>query len=109
MIKILLTGATGFVGSAIQQRIIADQQYDLTIAARRIIDIPGTMRAVQIDNLTADTNWTEALLNVDVVIHCAARAHVLVESAADPLIEFRKINVDGALALAQQALAAGVK
>lgn len=109
MIKILLTGATGFVGSAIQQRIIADQQYDLTIAARRIIDILGTMRAVQIDNLTADTNWTEALLNVDVVIHCAARAHVLVESAADPLIEFRKINVDGALALAQQALAAGVK
>lgn len=107
--KILLTGATGFVGSALLQRIITDELYDLTIAVRRSVDASSNVRAVQIADITAETDWTEALQSIDIVIHTAARAHVLVESAADPLIEFRKTNVDGALTLAQQALAAGVK
>src|SRR5690606_34509923 len=104
--KLLLTGATGFVGGALQQRIVADDRYDLTVAVRRVADLPG---AVQIGNIDAQTDWTVALQGVDVVIHSAARAHILVENSANPLIEFRKINVDGTVALAQQALAAGVK
>ena len=109
MKKVLLTGATGFVGRALQQRILIDDQYDLTIAVRSIVDAPSSVRVVQVTDLTADTDWSEAVQGVDVVIHCAARAHVLVESSDDPLIEFRKTNVGGALALAQQSLAAGVK
>jgi nucleoside-diphosphate-sugar epimerase len=107
--RVLLTGATGFVGRAVQQRIVADAYYDLTVAVRCMVAVPSTVRAVQVADLTAHTDWSEALQDVDVVIHCAARAHVLVEDAVDPLIEFRKTNVDGALVLAQQALAAGVK
>lgn len=109
MKKVLLTGATGFVGRALQQRILIDDQYDLTIAVRSIVNAPSSVRVVQVTDLTADTDWSEAVQGVDVVIHCAARAHVLVESSDDPLIEFRKTNVGGALALAQQSLAAGVK
>lgn len=107
--RVLLTGATGFVGSAVQQRIVADAQYDLTVAARRAVFAHDAVRVVQVADLTAQTDWSAALQDVDVVIHCAARAHVLIEDAVDPLIEFRKINVDAALALAQQALVAGVK
>lgn len=107
--KILLTGATGFVGGALKQRILTDEQYALTIAVRRAVDIPSCVRSVQVADINAETDWTDALRGLDVVIHCAARAHVLFESAADPLVEFRKTNVDGALTLAQQALAAGVK
>ena len=107
--RVLLTGATGFVGSAVQQRIVTDEQYGLTIAVRRSVPAENTVRVVQVPELTAQTDWRDALQGVDVVIHCAARAHVLVEDVADPLVEFRKTNVDGTLALAQQALAAGVQ
>lgn len=107
--RVLLTGATGFVGSALQQRILADDQYDLTIAVRRVVEQPSIVQAVHVADLTADTDWSDALQGVDVVIHSAARAHVLVEHASDPLFEFRKANVEGALAIAQQALSAGVK
>ncbi|NLD01518.1 MAG: NAD-dependent epimerase/dehydratase family protein [Gammaproteobacteria bacterium] len=109
MKKILLTGATGFVGSALQQRIVTDQHCDLTIAVRRLLAVPDTIRAVQVADLTAETDWSDALQGIDVVIHAAARAHVLVENVVDPLIEFRKTNVEGALTLAHQALTAGVK
>lgn len=106
---ILLTGASGFVGSAIQQRIVADGQHCLTIAVRRAVDPPSAVRVVPVTDLTADTDWSSALQGVDIVIHSAARVHVMNETSADPLAEFRKVNVDGTLALARQAVEAGVK
>jgi|SRR5690554_994559 len=107
--RILLTGSTGFVGSALQQRILADGQYDLTVSVRCAVDVPANVRAVQVTDLTATTDWSDALQNIDVVIHSAARVHVMNDTSADPLAEFRKVNVDGTLALAKQAVAAGVK
>src|SRR5690554_1372693 len=107
--RILLTGSTGFVGSALQQRILADGQYDLTVSVRCAVDVPANVRAVQVTDLTATTDWSDALQNIDVVIHSAARVHVMNDTSADPLAEFRKVNVDGTLALARQAVAAGVK
>lgn len=107
--KLLLTGATGFVGSALQQSILASEKYDLTIAVRGAIDVPSAVRVVPVADLTAATDWTDALQDVDVVIHSAARVHVMNDLSTDPLAEFRKVNVDGTLALARQAVAAGVK
>ena len=107
--RVLLTGATGFVGRAVQQRIVADGQYDLTIAVRRAVPVANVVRVVQVPELTAQTDWSAALQGVDVVIHSAARVHVMNETSADPLAEFRKVNVDGTLALARQAVAAGVQ
>ncbi len=63
----------------------------------------------QIQGLDAQTDWSAALEGVSVVIHTAARVHVMQESATDPLAEFRKVNVDGTLQLAQQAAVSGVK
>lgn len=107
--RVLLTGATGFVGRAVQQRIVADGQYDLTVAVRRAVPAANAVRVVQVPELTAQTDWSAALQGVDVVIHSAARVHVMNETSADPLAEFRKVNVDGTLALARQAVAAGVQ
>lgn len=107
--RLLVTGATGFVGSAIQQRIITDGQYDLTIAARRNVTVPNAVRFVSVADLAAETDWSDALQGVDVVIHSAARVHVMNDGLVDPLAEFRKVNVDGTLRLARQAVAVGVK
>lgn len=107
--RVLLTGATGFVGSAVQQRLLADGHYDLTIAVRRALSTSSAVRSVQVADLTAETDWAEALQGVDVVIHAAARAHIMRDEVADPLAEYRKVNVEGTLSLARQAAAAGVK
>lgn len=107
--RVLLTGATGFIGSAIQQRILADQLYDLTIAVRREVEQGAAVRAVQVADLTAQTDWADALQDCAVVIHAAARTHVMRDESADPLAEYRKVNVDGTLNLARQAAAAGIK
>lgn len=107
--RLLITGATGFVGRALQQRILADGNYDLTIATRHGVQTPDTVRAVQVNDLTATTDWTDALQGVDVIIHCAARVHVMKDKATDPLTEYRKVNVEGTLNLARQAVEAGAK
>lgn len=57
---------------------------------------------------TADANWTTQLQQVDVVIHCAARVHVMSDKEADPLTAFRAVNTIGTLNLANQAADAGV-
>jgi UDP-4-keto-D-QuiNAc 4-reductase len=70
---------------------------------------PSRVESVQIGDLALDNDWSAALDGVDVVVHCAARVHVMNESAADPLTEFRRVNVRGTLNVAHQAAAAGVR
>jgi len=59
--------------------------------------------------IDGETNWTDALRGVDVVIHLAARVHIMRDKATDPLTEFRAVNADGTLNLARQAAKAGVR
>jgi nucleoside-diphosphate-sugar epimerase len=72
-------------------------------------DLPSVMSPIAIAGLDADADWQESVKDVDVIIHAAARVHVMDERATDPLAEFRRINVDGTLNLARQAAAAGVR
>lgn len=101
---ILVTGATGFLGRAVVDHLIARGR-GVRAAVRRD---PGP-GAVAVGDLSADTDWRAALAGVDTVVHCAARAHVLKETAAEPLAQFRTVNTEATMALAQQAAAAGVR
>jgi nucleoside-diphosphate-sugar epimerase len=110
--KVLLTGATGFVGSSLLYRISADARFAAVAAVRRLSVSLGVERHVEVfavGDLAATTNWAAALVDVDVVIHAAARAHIMSDEAIDSLVEYRKVNVDGTMALAHQAATAGVK
>ena len=70
---------------------------------------PGGAEGVTIDGLASDTDWSEALKNVEQVVHLAARVHVMNDKSSDPFAEFRRVNVEGTAALARQAAAAGVR
>lgn len=63
----------------------------------------------EFSELSIGQSWEEGLVDKHVVIHSAARVHVMNDQSADPLAEFRKVNVDGTLHLARQAAAAGVR
>jgi len=108
--KVLVTGATGFVGRALVARL--NDQSDCT-AVCAVRDPKGLaavpVKVVQIPDLTANTDWSAALSGVEVVVHTAARVHVMNEQSADPLAEFRRVNVEGTLALARQAATTGVR
>ncbi|HUW29068.1 MAG TPA: SDR family oxidoreductase [Sulfuriferula sp.] len=107
--KVLITGATGFVGRAACAWLVA-QGLEVVGAVRHTPAQPvmGVDYRI-VGDLDADTDWRAALAGVEGVIHCAARVHVMHETADDPLAAFRSANVAGTERLARQAVAAGVK
>jgi nucleoside-diphosphate-sugar epimerase len=105
--KLLLTGASGFVGRRLASGLI-EQNADLICSVRERMHIAGADCRVVAD-LGPTTDWRHCLDGVVSVIHCAARVHVLREREADPLRLFREVNVAGTLALAEQAATAGVQ
>ena len=106
--NILLTGATGFLGSRLATVLSSKPDANLTAIVRRRIEIPAA-HMLEVQGLDAGTNWTAALTEQQIVIHAAARAHIMKDEVADPLAEYRKVNVEGTLNLARQAAVAGVK
>lgn len=108
---ILVTGATGFVGSALANRLMADGACGGVVAALRRLDasLPEGVKHVQVGDLLPNTNWNAALQQVNAVVHCAARVHVMQDSANNPLDAYRHVNVQGTLNLARQAAQAGVR
>lgn len=109
--RVLLTGAGGFVGSAVMARMALVGRYSCVAAVRRLQPEASfaTADVVAVGNLAADTSWAVALDGVEAVIHTAARVHVMNDTAADPLAAFRSVNVEGTLKLAREAAAAGVR
>jgi len=109
-LKISITGATGFVGRALTTRLSAMRCFEVRAwtrnAPRPTLD---GVQYMQGGELSPDTDWRGGLLGVDVLIHAAARVHIMNDGAANSLGEFRRVNVYGTLNLARQAAAAGVK
>lgn len=105
---VLLTGGTGFVGRALSQSLSNSHRFSVVQAVRRA-NHSSAVREVVVGDIDAHTDWRDAVRGVEVLIHAAARVHVMNETAADAVAEFRKVNVDGTLNLARQAVAAGVK
>src|SRR5688572_21972280 len=107
--RIVLTGATGFVGSAVLRRCLSENIVVCAVVRAEARFMPPGITPIFIDNLSPDTDWSHIVRESDVVIHSAARVHVMNETEADPLSAFRRTNVDATLNFARQCAAAGVR
>jgi len=110
MTKVLITGVNGFIGKTLSDElVIKGFNVNGTVRSVMSVDFPGAITKFVIKDIDSKTDWQNALEGVDVVIHLAARAHVMKDMAIDALSEFRRVNVEGTLNLARQAVEAGVQ
>ena len=110
MSNLLITGANGFIGRALISKLALQTNYFIRASVRKkTIQFPRQIEVFENMEASGNTNWTDALRGVDIVIHLLARVHVMDEEAADPLLEFRNINVNATIALAKLAAKQGIK
>lgn len=105
----LVTGATGFVGTALVSRLVSEGWPGVRTATRRKADRERAgVEEMIVGELAPDTDWRRAVAGRECVVHLAGRVHVMREQSRDPLAEFRRANVEATLNLARQAAEAGV-
>lgn len=132
--NVFLTGATGFVGTALLQRFVADGVEVAALMRRRsdalpveVVQVVGDLegiggraqlvrdsgsallRADFVASSAPQNDIASALIGCGVVVHAAARAHIMRDEVANPLVEYRKVNRDATLALARLAAEAGIR
>lgn len=105
---VLITGASGFLGGHVSRRLMASGW-----KVRGLVR-PGREPAPGVEPVTAAdlgdaAAAARAVAGVEAVVHLAARVHVMRDTAADPLAEFRRVNVEGTRVLLDAAIAAGVR
>ncbi|MFL1484440.1 NAD-dependent epimerase/dehydratase family protein [Marinobacter sp. LN3S78] len=108
--KVLLTGANGFIGRFMLNAIICDSRFEVIVACRGSFEISEgeDVKVCTVGNIDGNTDWSEALFGVDVIVHLAGIAHGKSGRSSNPDI-FREVNVRGTEQLAKQALEAGVR
>lgn len=107
--RVLVTGANGFVGQTLCRQLLQDGKHEVVGAVRgEVKSVAGiTLRVV--GDIDSHTPWRHALDGMDVVVHLAGRAHVMRDTHIDPLAAYRTVNTQGTINLARQAALAGVK
>ncbi|MDH4318269.1 MAG: SDR family oxidoreductase [Desulfobulbaceae bacterium] len=107
--KILVTGANGFIGRALCLKLLESGE-DVTGVVRSCLNITDSIKVVRVSGIDEKTNWRNVLGGgVDVVVHLAARAHVLKDRAEGSALEYWRVNMHGTKNIAEQAAAAGVR
>jgi nucleoside-diphosphate-sugar epimerase len=111
MKRVLVTGASGFIGSAVVSRLALESEVEVIAGVRQLPQeaesIPNGY--LRLGELGEDPIDPVCLRGISTIVHTAARVHVMRESAENPLSEFRRVNVQGTLSLAEAAAAAGVE
>lgn len=105
--KILVTGASGFIGKPLIRAL--KQQGDYVVGVGRQLASSNADNFLVIKDFALKDSFLPTIGEFEVVIHLAARVHVMDDAVDNPLDEYRKINVEGTLNLARQAATAGVK
>ena len=105
--NILITGATGFIGRHLTKTL--SSEYNITAVTRTPACVEGASRVVVIPDINGYTDWSSILLEIDVVIHLAARVHVMHENAVNPMKTYMDVNAIGSEVLARQSSIQGVK
>lgn len=103
----LITGATGFVGSALCQ-LLEHSEHTVYGVVRSDAVLPPSVTPILVSSI-AELDDHPILPQIDVVIHLAARVHQMNDTAVDPLSEFRAVNTEATKSFAIAAAAAGVK
>jgi nucleoside-diphosphate-sugar epimerase len=107
-LRSLVSGANGFVGRALCAELVK-RGLRVRGATREACLLDYAVENIAVGDIDGYTDWRDALCDIDVVIHLAARVHIMRENATDPYAEFRRVNVEGTENLVQQAAACGVK
>lgn len=103
--NIMLTGASGFIGNKLLEVLSSESIWSL--GRDKPEGLPSEkFFKLEIDN---DTDYSVALSDVGVVVHLAARVHVMNDAVSNPLEKYREVNTRGTVNLARQAASAGVK
>lgn len=105
---VLVTGAAGFIGKSLCNQIHR-LKIRVIAADRFATQLSEGLESIPVGTIDGETTWIDALRDVDLVIHLAARVHVMHDADIDPLAKFRAVNVDGTLNLARQAAETGVR
>ncbi len=108
---ILVTGATGFVGRALASELVANGSQVKALVRKVSTYLPVEIEQVVVDlgEIEGEGSMKATVSGVDVVVHAAARVHMMQDRSANPLAEFRKLNRDTTLTLAELAADEGVK
>ena len=105
--KILVTGVSGFVGqSLIRELKLKNIRF---VGIVRELSLSNLDEMIEVSDFSIPNVWQKPLANCDVVIHLAARVHVMREANVSPLKAFLDVNLKGTLSLAEAAAKAGVK
>ena len=112
MLTSLITGATGFVGQATCRKLLAcgwNVSGTIRPALHDMSELPPGVAPCSVDSLGPGTDWRRALSGIDVIVHLAARVHIMKEIAEDSLKEFRQVNTHATERLARMAAQTGVR
>ncbi len=108
-LNILVTGATGFVGQVLVAELLILKRLVSVLVRNKNAVFPDAVVRIDGSDFSVVNHWHVSMQQIDVVIHLAARVHIMDDSATDPVAEFRQVNTEAALRLANQAAEAGVK
>lgn len=104
--RVLVTGGTGFVGRAVV-KAVADHGDEVRLALRSVA-ADNSVESVLVGEIHDRTDWAQALRGIDVVVHLAARVHVM-RATPDGAVQFHRTNTEGTLRLADACVACGVR
>jgi len=108
----LITGATGFIGHAVCEQLLArGWQVKGTIrsSSQDGVGLPEGVIPCSVDSLGPGTDWRKALSGIEMIVHLAARVHIMKDTSEDSLVEFRQVNTHATERLARMAAQMGAR